>query len=198
LRRAGPCPERRSGAIIDSPTVAIGRQPVDFLTAIRKLLSGPWRSTMRKMPEFASPGATTVAALACGLALWSGVVAAAQTPALRAQGAPAATVQGPAAPATVFRCVTAAGKVQFSDSPCPAGSRGSAWARPAPAQGIVAAKDARPGPASHALLAPPRARALAGPSEPWVDCRQRGGSFDANSRVCKLPSDTVPHMFLAD
>lgn len=153
---------------------------------------------MRKMPEFSPLGSTAVAALACGLALWSGVAAATQTPALRTQAMSAASGQASAAQATVYRCVTAAGKVQFSDSPCPTGSRGSAWARPAPAQGIVAAKGARPGPASHALLAPPRTQALAGPREPWVDCRQRGGSFDANARVCKLPSDTMPHMFLAD
>ena len=153
---------------------------------------------MRKMPEFSSLGSTTVAALACGLALWGGVANAAQTPVLRTQAVTAASGQTSAVPTTVFRCVTAAGTVQFSDSPCPAGSRGSAWTRPAPAQGIVAPKGDRPGPASHALLAPPRTQALAGPSEPWVDCRQRGGSFDANARVCKLPSDTVPHMFLAD
>lgn len=153
---------------------------------------------MRTMPEFSTLGATTIAAIACGLALWSGVASAAQTPVLRTQGAAVASGQGPTAPVTVFRCVTAAGTVQFSDSPCPAGSRGSAWARPAPAHGIVAAKGTRPGPASHALLAPPRTQALAGPGEPWVDCRQRGGNFDANARVCKLPADTVPHMFLSD
>lgn len=158
---------------------------------------------MRKMPEFLPPGflppgATALAALACGLALWSGAAAASQTPALRTQAGAAAAAQGSPGSVAVFRCVTPAGKVQFSDSPCPAGSRGSVWSRSAPAQGIVAAKGARPGPASHALLAPQRTQALAGPSEPWVDCRQRGGSFDANARVCKLPSDTVPHMFLAD
>jgi len=153
---------------------------------------------MRHMPQTSSFGATAIAALACGLALWGGVAAASQTPVLRTQ-ATTASGQGPAAAsATVFRCVSAAGKVQFSDSPCPAGSRGSAWTRQSPGQGIVAAQGARPGNASHALLAPQRTQALAGPSEPWVDCRQRGGSFDANSRVCKLPTDTVPHMFLAD
>lgn len=151
---------------------------------------------MRKMLEFPTRGGPFVVTLVCGLALWAGAASASQTPVPAAQVA--ATSAGPTVAGTVYRCLTPGGKVQYSDSPCPAGSRGSAWTRSAPAQGIVAARGARPGPEAHALLSPARSQALAGPREPWVDCRQRGGSFDANARVCRLPADTVPHMFLAD
>lgn len=153
---------------------------------------------MRKTPEFTMRGAPAMLALACSLGLWAGAAAASPTPLPAAQTVVASAGQTSATGATVYRCVAPDGKVQYSDTACPAGSRGSAWTRSTPAQGIVAARGARPGPEAHALLAPERSQALAGPSEPWVDCRQRGGSFDANARVCRLPADTVPHMFLAD
>jgi hypothetical protein len=149
---------------------------------------------MRTLRETCRRGAT-LALLATGLAVCGGPAIATQMPALQTQAAAAPQAAGPV---TVFRCVGPAGAVQFSDSPCPSGTQGTAWNRPAHQPGIAPAGKARPGPAAHALLAPPAAPALAGPAEPWVDCRQRGGSFDAASRVCKLPADTVEHMFRAD
>lgn len=146
---------------------------------------------MTPIPESTRLRSAALAALGGAAVLWGGIAAAAQPPAPQSQAAaPAANV--------VYRCETKGGKVQFSDAPCPAGSRASAWSRPAAAPGIVATGGARPGPAPHTVLAGQPEPVLAGPSEPWVVCRQRGGEFDAAARVCRLPPDTVQHMFLAD
>lgn len=109
----------------------------------------------------------------------------------------AATVST-AATADVYRCETRTGKVVFTDAPCGKEARGTRWSATPPPSGIAAS--GAPGQAApiHAVLYTPREVRVSGRSEPWVVCRQRGGEFELATRVCRLPPDTVEHMFLAD
>lgn len=109
----------------------------------------------------------------------------------------AATVST-AASADVYRCETRAGKVVFTDAPCGKEARGTRWSATPPSPGIVASNARGQAAPVHAVLHTPREVQVTGRSEPWVDCRQRGGEFELATRVCRLPPDTVDHMFLAD
>lgn len=109
----------------------------------------------------------------------------------------AATVSTTAV-ADVYRCETSAGQVVFTDAPCGKEARGMRWSATPPSPGIAASGARGQAAVVHAVLQTPREVQVTGRSEPWVDCRQRGGDFVLATRVCRLPPDTVEHMFLAD
>lgn len=89
---------------------------------------------------------------------------------------------------TVFRCATKDGRTVFSDEPCVGANRVQVWKPKVVASGI----ERSGGPAG----APAPARtAEATRHDPFVDCQRRGGQFDLQARICKLPDDAARQMF---
>ncbi len=107
-----------------------------------------------------------------------------------ALAAPPAVVAASSAPedATVFRCATRDGRTVFSDAPCVGANRVQVWKPKASPSGIERSS----GPAG----SPAPVRAAEAPRhDPFVDCQRRGGQFDLNARICKLPDDAARQMF---
>ena len=144
--------------------------------------------------EFPMPSPTLTPASRC---LPGSARSASRTALACALLACAATVSTTAA-ADVYRCETTTGKVVFTDAPCGNEARGTRWSATPPSPGIAASGARGQAAAMHAVLHTPRQAPVTGRSEPWVDCRQRGGEFELAARVCRLPPDTVEHMFLAN
>ncbi len=88
---------------------------------------------------------------------------------------------------SVFRCETKDGRVVFADEPCVGARKVEAWTPKDTTQGIARGNDAAPA----EIAATPRTAPVTERTDPFVDCRRKGGSFDLGSRVCRLPEGTA-------